>query len=278
VLIALILLQVVLIAGLLIQGRRRRMAEQVMRTSESALRSSYARIRDLAGRLITAQETERTRIARDLHDDACQEVARVAVDVSHVRQLKGRIHDSEVQEALLAIQNRAAAVAESLRLVSHDLHPTVLHHLGLLAALEAHCAEVERTHRVQVTFSTDGKAEPDSPVVALALFRITQEALRNASQHGHAQHVSVSLSRRDADLTLTVVDDGDGFDLARARANGGMGLVSIEERTRLLEGQVAVRSSPRQGTTVEVLVPDKPSRAPLPSGLEYASSNHSASR
>jgi signal transduction histidine kinase len=278
VLILLILVQAALIAGLLAQQRRRRVAEQVVRTSESALRSSYARIRDLAGRLITAQETERTRIARDLHDDACQEVARIAVDISHVRQMKGRLQDVSVQQALLAVQNRAASVAESLRLVSHDLHPTVLQHLGLLAALEAHCAEVERTHNVQVTFSTEAQAEPDSPEVALSLFRITQEALRNASRHGHARRANVSLTRQNAHLTLTVADDGDGFDLTRGRANGGLGLVSIEERARLLEGEAAVRSSPRQGTTIEVRVPDRPSRVSLVSAHEYASPNYFVGR
>jgi two-component system sensor histidine kinase UhpB len=272
----LILLQAALIAGLLVQARRRRVAEQVVRTSESALRSSYARIRDLAGRLINAQETERTRIARDLHDDACQEVARIAVDLSHVRQLQGRVQDVSAQQALLAVQNRAANVAESLRLVSHDLHPTVLQHLGLLPALEAHCAEVERTHNVQVTFSTDAQAEPGSPEVALSLFRITQEALRNASRHGHARRANVSLTREHAHLTLTVADDGEGFDLTRARANGGLGLVSIEERARLLEGEAAVRSTLKKRTTVEVRVPDRPAR--LSSLPQYASSNYSVGR
>lgn len=278
VLILLVLLQAALIAGLLVQARRRRVTEQVVRTSESALRNSYARIRDLAGRLINAQETERTRIARDLHDDACQEVARIAVDVSHVRQMKGRVQDFHVQQALLAVQSRAANVAESLRLVSHDLHPTVLQHLGLLPALEAHCAEVERSHNVQITFSPDTQAEPGSPEVALSLFRITQEALRNASRHGHARRASVSLSRQNGHLTLTVSDDGEGFDLARARANGGLGLVSIEERARLLEGEAAVRSTPTKGTIVEVCVPDRPPRVALSPSPRYASSNYSVGR
>jgi NarL family two-component system sensor histidine kinase LiaS len=112
----------------------------------------------------------------------------------------------------------------------------------------------------------------------VCLFRIAQEALRNASRHGRARRASVSLTRQNTHLTLTVADDGDGFDLARVRTNGGLGLVSIEERARLLEGEAAVRSAPRQGTTIEVRVPDRPSSVSFASEPEYASSNYFAGR
>jgi two-component system, NarL family, sensor histidine kinase UhpB len=208
--------------------------------------------RDLAGRLIASQEAERTRIARDLHDDACQEVAGVAVDISNLLHPRD-IRDPAVQQALMSVQNRVAAVAESLRLLSHDLHPSVLQHIGLVAALEAHCAEVERHYDVQVRFSTEGDVEPAAPPVALSLFRITQEALRNAARHGHARHASVVLTRSDHALALSVTDDGEGFDTARR--NGGLGLVSIEERARLVKGRVTIRSRPKRGTTIAVSIP-----------------------
>jgi PAS domain S-box-containing protein len=211
--------------------------------------------RDLAGRLIAAQEAERARIARDLHDDVCQEVAAVSVDISHLKRQTGDVRHREIQEMLVSLQRRTAAVAESLRLLSHGLHPAVLHHIGLVAALQAHCAEVERQHHMLVNFSADGNVEPANPLVALSLYRIAQEALGNTARHGHARHATVSLARSDSEFTLAIADDGDGFDVVAARQNGGLGLVSIEERARLVHGQVTIRSEPRHETAVEVHVP-----------------------
>jgi PAS domain S-box-containing protein len=211
--------------------------------------------RDLAGRLIASQEAERTRIARDLHDGVCQDLAAITVDVSHLRKHHGAIQSAEVQEVLLSVERRSADVAEALRLLSHGLHPSVLQHIGLVAALQAHCAEVERQHRVQVKFFADGNVEPASRAVAVSLFRITQEALRNAARHGRARHATVSLARTTRELSLTVTDDGRGFDATAARRNDGIGLVSIEERARLVQGQATIRSQPGNGTTITVRVP-----------------------
>lgn len=210
---------------------------------------------DLAGRLIASQESERTRIARDLHDGVCQDIAAVSVDVSHLRKRGQDIQSREVQEILLAVQRRTAEVAETLRLLSHGLHPSVLQHIGLVAAVQAHCAEVERQHGVQVKFFADGDVEPASRLVALSLFRITQEALRNTARHGRARHATVSLARHNRELTLTLTDDGAGFDVAAARRHDGIGLVSMEERARQVQGQVAIRSAPGNGTTISVRVP-----------------------
>ena len=211
--------------------------------------------RDLAGRLIASQEVERTRIARDLHDGVSQDVAGIAVEVSRLRQQRGEIQSRGAQELLGSLQRRTADVAESLRRLSHGLHPTVLQHIGLVAAVEAHCSEVERQQRVQVTLSAESDVEPASQAVALSLFRITQEALRNAVRHGHARHATVSLRKIDSDLRLTVTDDGAGFDVLTARRNGGLGLSSIEERARLVHGLVTIRSRQGHGTSIDVRVP-----------------------
>jgi signal transduction histidine kinase len=215
---------------------------------------AHKRNRDLAGRLITSQEAERTRIARDLHDDVCQEIAALGVDISQLRQ-NAALQNADVQDTLLSAQRRTASVAESLRLLSHGLHPSVLQHIGLVAALQAHCAEVERQHHLQVNFFADGDVEPASQLVSLSLFRIAQEALRNTARHGHAQHATVALARRDTHLTMAVSDDGAGFDVVAARHNGGLGLVSIEERARLVKGRVTIHSCPGDGTTLNVRVP-----------------------
>jgi PAS domain S-box-containing protein len=211
--------------------------------------------RDLAGRLIVSQEVERTRIARELHDGVCQDVAAVSVDLSHLRQSGGHIRSDDVQEILHSVERRTASVAENLRRLSHGLHPTVLQHIGLVAALQAHCAEVERRHDMQVTFFAEGDVEPASRVVSLSLFRIAQEALRNAASHGRARNATVSLVRRATGLTLAVADDGEGFDPLAVGQKDGLGLVSIVERARLLRGRADIRSEPGGGATIEVRVP-----------------------
>ena len=216
------------------------------------------RNRDLAGRLIASQEEERTRIARDLHDGVCQEIAALSVDVSHLRRKRGEIQSRLAQDILMAVQRRTATLAETLRLLSHDLHSSTLHHIGLVAALQSHCAEVERQHDLRVTFISEPDVEPRDRTVALALFRIAQEALSNAARHGHARRATVSLAREDAVLTLAVADDGHGFDVQVAQQNGGLGLVSMEERARLVHGQVRIHSEPVAGTIVNVSIPIDP--------------------
>lgn len=214
-----------------------------------------ARNRDLAGRLIASQELERTRIARDLHDDVCQEIAALSIDVSQLRQNLAKMQSREIHTVLVSLQQRTASLAESLRRLSHGLHSSVLHHIGLMPALQAHCAEVERQHHMEVRFAAEGDVEPASRSVALSLFRIAQEALGNATRHGHAQHATVSLFRRNGELTLEVADDGQGFNVPIAQQNGGLGLVSMEERARFVHGSVSIRSQPGTGTNILVRVP-----------------------
>lgn len=256
--LALAAVETLLIGGLFRQRARRRQVERAARITEAALRSSNAQIRDLAGQLIFAQEVERTRIARDLHDDACQEVAAITVDVSNLRRNDASLQDADVQQTLLSVQRRMARVAEGLRLLSHDLHPNLLKHAGLAAALESHCAEFERQYHIRVSFHAEGRVEPANPVVVLSLFRIAQEALRNAARHGQAHQIALNLSEQGDSLTLSIADDGWGFDPGGVRNNGGLGLVSIEERARLVKGQVTIHSGPQQGTTISVRVPLEP--------------------
>jgi two-component system sensor histidine kinase UhpB len=213
--------------------------------------------RTLAGRLITGQEAERARIARELHDGVCQEMASVTVDLSYVRH-QSEARNPAFQELLRSIERRAANVAETLRLISHGLHPTVLHHIGLVAALQADCVEVERQHHLPVTLSIDDNIEPVPQLVALSIFRIAQEALRNAARHARAPHATVSLSRDPKGVTLTITDDGEGFDVEHVRQTGGLGLVSIEERARLVRGTATIHSCPGVGTTVVVRIPPEP--------------------
>ena len=220
----------------------RKRAETQLRENDAALRVSYERIQDLAGRLISAQEQERTRIARDLHDDINQQIAGLSIALSTARR---RIHDSDkaaLEETLAALQQRTIALAEHVRHLSHELHPGVLQHVGLVGALKSHCAEFARQHGMDVTFDATGDLMTVEPEIALCLFRTAQEALTNIAKHAGARQTRVVLSRESGVLALSISDDGQGFDpLVMALGSGGLGLLSIEERARIPDPRRARR-------------------------------------
>ena len=145
-------------------------------------------------------------------------------------------------------------MAEALRHLSHDLHPGVLQHAGLVAALREHCTEVGSQHGIAVTLAADdlGAIPQD---VGLCLYRVTQEAVRNVAAHAGARQAHVALRRTAAGLELTITDDGQGFDLAEARRMGGLGLISLDERVRLVGGSVQIHTQPQRGTELRVQVP-----------------------
>jgi len=238
--------QLLAITGLIVQRERRRRAE-------ATVSASYERIRQLAGRLINAQEAARADIARDLHDGVCQELAGVSIAVGTLKGSTGLIQDAQTQQALSKIQVETLNMFEGIRRLSHDLHPATLRLVGLATALQAHCAEVEKRHGVQVKFKMVGDVADLHPDVAVCFFRIAQESLRNGIVHGQARRLSVSLVRSGDRIDLTISDDGRGFDLEAARRTGsGLGLVSIEERAHAVGADVRIVTRLRQGTTIHV--------------------------
>jgi two-component system sensor histidine kinase UhpB len=146
-------------------------------------------------------------------------------------------------------------MADEIRNLSHELHPGVLRHAGLAAALKSVCCEVERKRGLAVSFEASDQLEEVPPEMALCLYRVAQETLHNAASHARARHVLVSLALREEELELSVRDDGCGFDLAAARRRGGLGLLSIDERVRLVGGVVELKTAPTRGTTVSVRIP-----------------------
>jgi signal transduction histidine kinase len=248
--------QLVLITALLTQRRRRRRAEIDILTREAMIRGSYQRIRQLNARLINAQEAAWAAVARELHDDICQELVGLSMGVNELRHGSGDIQEAGAQHALSRLRITTLHMIESVRRLSHDLHPAALRLVGLAAALRTHCVEVERRHDVQVWFDASGSFGDLHPDVALCLFRIAQEALRNGALHGDARRLAVTLSRSDTHVELTIVDDGKGFDVEAVRhSSNGLGLVSMEERAHLAGGDVQVASRPGGGTTVRVRIP-----------------------
>ena len=202
----------------------RKRAEQTLRENETALRASYARIQDLAGRLITAQEAERSRIAGDLHDDVNQQLAGLSIALSNVKRQLQNGGDAIVQDELTRLQQRTVDLADVIRNLSHELHPGVLQHAGLVAALKGHCAEFGRQHAIEVTLSAADGLDGIPDDVALCLYRVAQEALRNIAAHADARKAQVTLRSTGEGLELVIADDGQGFDLAEARHLEGLGL------------------------------------------------------
>ncbi len=233
----------------------RREMEQSIRANQAALRQAYEQNQDLAGRLINAQEAERTRIARDLHDDVSQQLAGVGIMLSGLKRTLNRSGPGpEVDETMGALQERTATLAHAIRHLSHDLHPGMLKHSGLAAALTQHCAEIQRHHGLTVSVDARDDLDAIAVDVALCLYRVTQEALTNVVRHARARSVVVELLQTRAGVELRITDDGIGF-VATERARSGLGLRSIDERVRLTGGNVSVESRPGQGTKVLVRIP-----------------------
>jgi signal transduction histidine kinase len=247
--LALLMAQSVLIAGLLVQQTRRRQAEERERGSQEALRTSYERIRDLGGRLLSAQETERSRIARELHDDISQQVALLSIDLE---LLDGKAAGAGQQLAGDAL-NRAHQIAKSLHDLSHRLHPAKLRLIGLVPAINGLRQELAPSG-IAVTLTYENVPPAIPPDVTLCLFRIVQEALQNSLKHGRARNVSVDLRARAEALVLTITDDGVGFDVNAAWGRG-LGLISMNERLEAVGGSMKIRSNPGSGTRLEVAVP-----------------------
>jgi signal transduction histidine kinase len=240
--------QSALIAGLLLQRSMRRKAEAQVRESELDLRRSYDRIRDLGLRLLNAQENERARIARELHDDVSQQMSLLGIDLE---QLNGAVEGEAVQLTNEAL-DRSRQIAKSIHDLSHRLHPARLQLLGLVGALRGLQREMSQPG-VAVTFSSD-RVPPLTQELTLSLFRIAQEAVQNSIKHGKAQQVTITLTGVDNGLKLSISDDGAGFDIDKGWGLG-LGLISIQERIEAVRGKVSIRSAPGKGTTLDVSVP-----------------------
>jgi len=245
-------------AGSVIDITERRQAEEQLRTANAALADELAErtrnegeIRSLSARLMNAQEEERARLARELHDDLSQQIAALSIAIGNLkRQIPNPESDARSQSD--RIQQKLVQFAESLRRLSHQLHPAVLEHSGLAAALQAYCDEFVVLTGIRVSFHTEGSFDHVPASAALGLYRITQEALQNVAKHANAADAEVALRCSEGLLCLTIADHGVGMESRSADAPVGLGLVSIKERTRLLNGTVEILSKANQGTTITV--------------------------
>jgi PAS domain S-box-containing protein len=218
----------------------------------SEQRNAEEAARELGGRLINAQEDERRRIARDLHDDLNQRLALLSVEM----ELLGRSQTQRDSAALVEhLTSQIRDLSSDVHKLSYQLHPAKLDQLGLVTAARGWCRDVAAQSSVPIEFIADGVPDDLPADVGLCLFRLIQEALRNVVRHSGATSASVELSADSAGLRLLVTDQGRGFDPAAAATTGGLGLVSMQERVRLLRGAMVVHSRPGGGTSVVAHVP-----------------------
>ncbi|HZQ71030.1 MAG TPA: CHASE3 domain-containing protein [Terriglobales bacterium] len=221
------------------------------RADEQAILQQRADLRGLAGKLMTAQDDERRRIARNLHDDLSQKLAYLSIDLG---KLAMRPLEREVVDHVRGLQHRAAEAGETVRAISHELHPSVLDDIGLEAALEQYCEEFQGRTGIETTFHV-GNLPPHIPrQVANSLYHIGQECLRNVAKHSRAEKASVTLSVSGNIMRLEVDDRGIGMK-SEPRAGSSLGLVAMKERAHLVNGSVAVASREGEGTKVIVEIP-----------------------
>jgi len=235
-------------AGSAVDITGRRLAEQKLREANESLQ-------ELSSRLIDAQEEERKRLARELHDDLSQQIAALSIAAGNLkRQISPERADARAQ--IDRIHDKLVQLAEAVRRMSHELHPAILQYSGLAAALRSYCEEFGALTGIQVALEIRGAFEGVAPAAALCLFRVAQEALRNVAKHARVSQASVELERSGGMLRLTISDGGVGMEAGRARAKAGLGLLNIRERVRLVGGKVEIRSSPGQGTIIKVEAPE----------------------
>jgi signal transduction histidine kinase len=242
------LAQSTLIAMQLFERRQRRQAETALLRKQDELQLSYDRIRDLGSRLLNAQERERARIARELHDDISQRMAALGLDLKMLGDsLRGR--DAALTSGVMA---RTQEITRSIHDLAHQLHPARLHLLGLVGALRGLERELSRPGlSISTTHDT---VPPLSPELALCLFRIVQEALQNAIKYSQAHEITVDLHGVADGVRLTITDDGIGFDVDGTWTRG-LGLISMRERIEAVGGTLSIFSKPGFGTRLVASVP-----------------------
>jgi len=222
------------------------------KADEQAIRQQGEELRLLAIRLMTAQDDERRRIARDLHDDLSQKLAYLAMDIG---KLVTKPYPPEVIADLRTLQRRAAEASENVRQISHELHPSILDDIGLEAAVEQYCEEFEKRSGIKTHFDSSGLPDSVPREVASSVYHIFQESLRNVSKHSKAAEVFVTVEFVDNALQLTVRDEGVGLPQERLKPGASIGLVGMKERAHLVNGTLSIESRSGEGTEVRVSVP-----------------------
>ena len=211
-------------------------------------------LENLSARVIRAQEDERRRIARDLHDDVNQRLGLLAIDLD-LLGANPPAGPEELHQRARALADQARDLSTGVHEVSHELYPANLEHLGLVAPLRSLCATVAEKFEIEVPFAQRGIPRKIPPEIALCLYRITQEALQNVVKHSRSREARVEVAREGDEIQLQISDSGVGFDPQSLRFTAGIGLAGMRERLRPLGGSIAIESAPSRGTRLSVRLP-----------------------
>ena len=232
---------------------QRRRVKEALRASEEALRKSKESYRSLAGQLLTAQETERRRLARELHDDLTQRLAALAIEAT---RLEHQLQPSQgaISGRLKEMRDKIEELSKDTHSISRRLHPSVLDDLGLADAVNSECASFAQREGIMVNYKPENIPQGVPPDIALCIYRIIQESLRNIARHARATEVDISLVGKNDAIHLSLKDNGIGFNPLKVK-KGGLGLASMKERVYLVHGDFSIQSRPGQGTVIEVLIP-----------------------
>ena len=232
-----------------LQKARDELEMREQRTSELA--KSREALWRLTGRLLSVQEEERRRLARELHDDLTQRLAVLAIDAGKLEQQMGSAPDG-VRARIAQMKEQMVKLSSDVHDISRQLHPSIIDDLGLKQALQSECVNFTRREGIAITYECEDIAAKIPRDVSICLFRIAQEGLRNIARHAKVKQAHVRLAGGNGSVTLTIEDSGVGFDTVEGRSQAGLGLVSMEERVRLIRGALHVKSKPGEGTTITV--------------------------
>ena len=221
---------------------------------EESLLESEQNLRSLTGRLINAQEEERSRIARELHDDITQRLAVLAIEIGNLELLPAA-SQTQWKSEVGTVKNNLIKVSEDIHAISRKLHPSIIDDLGLVKAIQSESAAFTKREGVEVTFRHEAVPEKLPKDISLALFRVIQESLRNITRHSQAKNVYIFVSNSDNTINLSISDSGVGFDQQLVQNKAGLGLVSMRERVHLVGGTISFDSEPGEGTVINVSVP-----------------------
>ena len=236
------------------QGRKVRVVGMVADVTDR--KRAEEGLSNVSRRLIEAQEQERARIARELHDDIGQRLALLAVELEQVHHSPA--NHVEVRSTVAELQKQAEDIAADIQALSHELHSAKLEYVGIVAAMRGFCQEFAKQTKVKIDFKAHELPAPLPPDTSLCLFRVLQEALHNSVKHSGVKSVEVKLWETSDEVHLTVSDFGAGFDSETLKESRGLGLISMEERLRLLNGTFSIESQPNHGTTIYARVPLNP--------------------
>ena len=245
------------VVGVMQDITERKQEEVKLRENEATLKNNQRDLQRLAGKLISEQEEELRRLSRELHDDLTQRLAVLAIETGKL-EIRSENEVCAVPgvslQRISRVKEQLISISEDVHRISRQLHPTILHDLGLVQAIESECEALQGRANIEIVFKHEDIGDRIRDEIALCLYRIIQEGLRNIMQHSGVMRCEIILKTVDDRICLTIKDEGRGFDPAEVRSKPGLGLCSMRERAQLVHGDFAIDTRVGQGTVIRVTV------------------------